>query len=381
MKRILILGGGFGGVAAAHALRSALPDDEIVVVDRRPYFMVGFRKTWALTGMSTLEEGQAPLAHLQQFGIQFVHGEIERIDPTARAAEVNGQRIEADAMIVALGAQLAPDTIPGFSENAHSIFDPDSIEKAAAALREMTSGRIVFGIFGVPYKCPPAPYEMAILTREVLAARGVQPEITIFSPQPMSLPMIGEAGCSVLDSRMSDYGIGFLANHKATIIEAGRVHFDYGGTLPFDLLFGVAPHKAPSVLADSGLLSESGWIKVNPHTLQTSFDGVYAVGDCVGYPMKNGQGLPKAGVFAEAEGIAVAERIAEKRSGTGALSSFKGDGYCFLEVGNDEAMLVTGAFLADPGPQVQLTEPSHEYLEQKWKFEEDRLNKWFGWRQ
>src|SRR5688500_10041428 len=221
MKRILILGGGFGGVVAAHALRAARPDDEITLIDQRGYFMVGFRKTWALTGMESLSAGQAPLTALHAYGIRTMQGEITRIDPQGRAVEVGGQRLEGDAMIVALGAQLNPRGIAGVAEHGFNVYDPAGIEQAADALRAFSGGRIVFGIFGVPYKCPPAPYEMAIMTQEALRARGVEAHLTVFSPQPLTMPIVGAEGCTTLDNRLIDYGILFLASHKATHVEAG----------------------------------------------------------------------------------------------------------------------------------------------------------------
>src|SRR5436190_14055918 len=114
MKRVLILGGGFGGIATARRLKEKLdPKDEVILVDRRTHFMVGFRKTWALVGESSLEAGQRPLAALEPRGIQVIHAPITALDPAARAVEVDGRRIAADAVIVALGAELAPEKVPG----------------------------------------------------------------------------------------------------------------------------------------------------------------------------------------------------------------------------------------------------------------------------
>src|SRR6185436_10317156 len=116
MNRILILGGGFGGIAAAHALRQSLPpEDEIILVERRAHFMMGLHKNWVLTGQSTVEAGSRPLSALSKFGITVRQGTITAIDPAARAADVDGERIQADAMIVALGAQLVPEAVPGFA--------------------------------------------------------------------------------------------------------------------------------------------------------------------------------------------------------------------------------------------------------------------------
>src|SRR3970282_618445 len=142
-----------------------------ILVDRRPYFIVGFRKTWALAGISPLEAGQRPIADLTRFGIQVIQESVTALDPTARAVEVGGQRMEADALVVALGAELAPDAVPGLAQYAFNVYDPQEIPRAAQALSELQGGRLLVGIFGVPYKCPPAPYEMALLISDSLNAR------------------------------------------------------------------------------------------------------------------------------------------------------------------------------------------------------------------
>lgn len=378
MKRVLILGGGFGGIATARRLKQKLPpEDEIILVDRRGYFMVGFRKSWALVGEASLEEGQRSLDSLTSLGIRVMQDPVTRIDPQARAATMGDQRIQADALVVALGAELAPEAIPGFQQYAFNVYDPQDIPRAAQALREFQGGRLLLGIFGAPYKCPPAPYEMALLINDSLKSRGVNANIEVFTPQPMSLPILGQVGCDLIESRLADKGITFLPNHKATAVEEGQVIFAGQGR-PFDLLLGVPPHRPPAVVRESGLVDSSGWVSVNPRTLETQYPSVYAIGDVVQITLVNGKPLPKAGVFAEAMGETVADRIAAVFKGEQPEATFSGEGGCYLEVGGGRAMMVKGNFLAEPEPEVTLTEPSPEYLADKRAFESQRLQAWFA---
>jgi sulfide:quinone oxidoreductase len=188
--------------------------------------------------------------------------------------------------------------------------------------------------------------------------------------------VLGEAGCNVIEGRLADNSITFLPNHKATAVEAGEVVFA-SGRRPFDLLLGVPPHRCPTPVANSGL-TDGAWVRPNPRTLETKFPGVYAVGDLVEIPMADGKPLPKAGVFAEAMGQVAAEHIAASFAGRQSGAAFKGEGGCFLEVGGGQAVMVQGSFLAQPAPQVALTEPSRQYIEDKRAFETDRLQRWFA---
>jgi len=379
MAHILILGGGFGGIATARRLRELLPtSDTITLIDQRDYFIVGFRKTWAFFG-DPLENGKGSLYALTGQGIQFIQGEVTKIEPEARAVTVNGSRLKGDALVIALGAELAPDSIPGFAEHALNVYDPDAISRAAEIFENFPGGQVLVGVFGgAAYKCPPAPYEIAILAKEKLEKRGVQASVTVFTPLPSSLPVLGPAGCDLIEDRLYENGIRFLAERHAVRVEPGAVALKTGERLPFDLLIGVAPHRAPRVVGEAGLTGESGWIEVNSQTLETQYHDVYAIGDVTAVLMANGKPLPKAGVFAEAEGLVVAEHIAAKQVGNQSQMVFEGRGGCFLEVGGGMAVMVQGHFLAEGKPDVSLTGASEALFQEKVEFERKRLAEWFS---
>ena len=378
MSKVLILGGGFGGLATAVSLRQRLdPTDQISLVDRREHFAFGFRKTWAFLGVSPMESGSRPIADIQRLGIEVIRGTIENIQPDSRSATVDGKQLQADALVIALGAHAKLDAVQGFSEHGISFYDPAGVDEAHERLQEFPGGRVAIAILGLPYPCPPAPYEAALLLKDRFTERSVEAEIHVYSPQPMSLPVLGEAGCSVIEGRLADHGITFHPNFEIARVDSNRLAFSTA-IEPYDLLIGIPAHASPPLVAESGLAEQGGWIVVDPRSLETSHPDVYAIGDGAHVLMANGKPLPKAGVFAEAQGLVVAERIASKLAGEAATATFDGEGSCFLEVGGGKAMLVHGNFLAEPGPAVELLEPSEAHYQAKLEFETKRLEAWFG---
>ena len=378
MARVLVLGGGFGGIAAAVALRDELPqDEEVILVDRRDDFVMGLRKTWHLLGMSPLAYGTRHLAQLGQRGIRVITGEITTIDPDSRGAVVDGETIESDALVLALGAAHDMRAVSGLAEHGHNAWSREGLEHTQQAIDAFRGGRAVVGIFGMPHSCPPAPYELALLLADRLEERDIDADVSVFTPAPITLPIVGAAGCAVLDTRLAERGIGFLPASAAMAVNPGSVELETGETIPFDLLLAVPPHKVPPILTDAGLATPGGWVNVNRATLETDRPGVWAIGDCTAIGLSNQMALPKAGEFAQKEGEVVAARIAAQLRGEAPTATFDGTGACFLEMGGDEASMIRGDFFADP-PAVELTAPSHGQRQEKERFEADRLTAWFG---
>ena len=376
MARVVVAGGGFGGVSTAVALRERLSaTDEVVLVDRRDTYLMGFRKTWIVTGHGTAAEGTGRLDSIPD--VRFLHGAIERVVPSERALVVDGTRLDADALVLALGADRAPAAIPGLAEHGIDVWDPANSERARAALDGFSGGRLVIGIFGTPYPCPPGPYELALLAKERLAASDVEADVEVFGPTPITLPIAGPSECTKLDTVLAAAGIGFLPGHRATEVDAGAVRFENGSERPFDLLLAVPPHRVPGVLVEAGLAESGAWVRTNPRTLETSSPDVYAIGDSTVIMLANGMPLPKAGLLAELEGAVVAERIAARLAGNEPTATFDGEAFCFIETGGGEAMRVGGRFLDDP-PAVEISAPSAELRQSKEAFERERLERWFG---
>jgi len=380
MTRTLILGGGFGGLTVATELKRMLgTDHDVVLVDRKEHFSMGLRKLWELVGHATIAEGSRSRDALGDRGIRVVRGEIEEIDPVARAALVDGETIEADYLVIALGAIPRPDLVPGLAEHGHDVWDIAGVPAATEALARFDGGRIVVLIAGAPYPCPPAPYECAIHIHEHLRERGLRDrsEITVSTMQPMLMPNAGREGSSWMSEQLTLRGIDHQVGSKIERVEAGRVVLAEG-ELEFDLLVTVPPHRAPAVVKESGLTGDGEWIAVDPGTLATSHPNVFAIGDVTQIPLANGLPLPKAGVIAELEGMRVAAAIAEDLQGGESPPPFDGTGACFVEMGTASAALVQGNWYATPEPIVSIAEPDAAHAAEKRAFESERLERWFG---
>ncbi|HEV3474678.1 MAG TPA: FAD/NAD(P)-binding oxidoreductase [Actinomycetota bacterium] len=376
--RVLILGGGFGGLSTAHTLRARAGDAvEVTVVDRAPTFMMGLRKLWFLDGRTTRGQGERPRSGLDRAGITFRQGSVEGINPARREVRVDGDAMPFDFLVVALGAQSRPDLVPGDGERNPNLYSVDGAEEAGRRLAELDRGRAVVLVAGVPYKCPPAAYEAAFLIDDVLqrSKRRDRVAIDVLTPQPMSIPAAGPVACAHIEGRLGTRNIGFRPNAKLEGVEPGRAVLAGGEAVEADLLMVVPPHRPPEVVTDAGLATDGGWVAVDPRTLATEHDGVFAIGDVV--EMQTGAGLPfpKAGIFAERHGEVVGKNIAAAVAGSPEEATFDGVGLCFLEIGGGQASFVSGDFLASP-PQVTIADPSPEHLESKIAFERERLDRW-----
>lgn len=388
MTRTLILGGGFGGITVATELRRQLADDahdhEIVLLDRAEHFTMGLRKLWQLVGLGTLEEGRRSRTQLDTHGIRFVQAEILGIDPRQRRAVTPTETFDADHLVVALGAEARPDLIPGLLEHGHDVWTVAAIPKLQEALARLGTRtdrpeRVVISITGVPYTCPPAPYECAMLLDAHLRKRGVRErvEIRVTTLQPILLPNAGNAGSDWLAERLTERSIAFQTGVQVKQVHAGRLEFE-NGAAEFDLLIGVPPHRTSSVVRSSGLTGDAEWIAVDPRTLETPVPRVYAIGDVVSIKLANGLGLPKAGLMAERQGLRVAAAIAADLRGDPAPAAFDGNGFCFMETGLETAALIEGKFFATPQPEVELRDESESHAQAKHAFESERLARWFG---
>ena len=381
-KTVLILGGGIGGIVAASKLRRALSrEHRVVLVEQASTHLFQPSLLWLMLGLRAPQQISRPYAALARRGIEWVQGRVERIDPMRRAVSVDGKELIADYLVIALGAELAPDTVPGLAEAGHNLYSLAGAETIRDARLALTHGRIVVLVSAVPFKCPAAPYEAAMLLEWDCRRRGLrdQMQIDLYSPEPGPMGVAGPEASAQVRAMVEQKGIGYHPQEKVASVDpdARRIHFESGASADFDLLVYVPPHRAPEAVRDAGLCGDSGWVKVDRATLATPFPGVYAIGDVTGIPLAIGKPLPKAGVLAHGQAEVVAHNIAADITGKGTMKQFQGEGACFIESGDGQAGFGSGNFYAEPAPQMKMRQAGRLLHWGKVAYEKYWLYKWF----
>jgi sulfide:quinone oxidoreductase len=372
-KRILIIGGGFGGVAAALAARQSLGrQHRVTLVDRSartylcgsyPLLMVGERHTRTLT---------RSLNPLRKHGVEFLQSEVTAIDLEGKTVTLSDGKRPFDYLVLAPGAEYDWDAVPG-AASAHSFYDLEMARRLRTRLRSFRKGRVVVAVARMPYKCPPAPFEAAFILDWYFRRSGVRKaiEIHVFTPEPAVLPIAGPEAGAALTRDLGERGIELHTNAGITAVRGDReAVFGDNMTLDADLVITIPVHRVPNIVEATGLTATGGWVPVKADTLETRVPGVYAIGDVNVVEMANGRGLPKAGVFASSQGETVGHNIAAAVNGDEPVK-FPGIGGCFLMYGTSEGAMLQGEFLTAGKPSVTFQPPSANGGRAKERFERD----------
>jgi sulfide:quinone oxidoreductase len=386
-KHILILGGGIGGQVVANELRQLLPTEHrVTVIERNVRHAFAPSFLWVMTGDRRPEQVTRHLRDLLHPGVEVIEGHVDAIDIPNRRVQLDRDAIAYDYLVVAVGAELAPESIPGLADAATTFYTLDGAVGLRTALDTMSSGTVAVVVSAMPYKCPGAPHEGAMLIADFFRRRGRSDKVSVhlFTPEPQPMPVAGPALGDAVRQMLEQRGVAFHPSHKLTAVrgETRELLFDGKSPITYDLLVAIPPHRAPAVVREAGLSSESGWVPVDRQTLATSHERVFAIGDVTSIQVPGRWKpdvplmLPKAGVFAHAQGLVVARRIAADVQRGAATATFSGDGFCMLEAGEDLAGVAFGDFFHQPSPDVHVKSIGRAWHLGKVLFEKWWLTPW-----
>jgi sulfide:quinone oxidoreductase len=375
--RVVVLGAGFGGLELTTILSGALGDGiDIVLIDKSDTFVFGFSKLDVMFGRRMPADVRHRYSDIVKPGVRFLQSTVRSIDPATRSVVTGDGTFDADLLVVALGADLDPAATPGLLEDGNEFYTVAGAFALRDVLARFERGRVIVGVTGKSFKCPPAPSEAALLLHDYLTARGRREatEISLVRPFGTPIPPSPDTSQAIL-AAFAERNIRFVKDSLVKALDPGRkvAVLSDGAEMPYDLFLGVPVHRVPQVVVESGLAADVyGWVPVNKKTLETNFPGVYAVGDV------NGVGTPKAGVFAEGAARVVAAAIIAQLRGGPSPEAYKGAGSCYVEFGHGQIGRVDVDFLSGPKPTGMFNEPSEALVAEKADFGSSRLQRWFG---
>ena len=338
MAKILILGGGFGGVVAAERLAEQLGDDhQLTLVSRTRNFVFYPGLVRLAFGKCQPEDVSFNLRDsILSRRVNFIEAEVARIDPIERKVVIAHGELEGklhyDYLIFALGRRLATERITGFHENAHHLLNVDKALKFGKALAHFHEGRAVLG------QCPDARlpvsvYETAFALSRMLEERGEreQVRITVVSPDPRDL-QLGDAQATIaLESAFQSHGIELVPDFPINRLTPGAAMTSNGLSINFNLLMLVPPFQGSPAVLHLGI-SEQAYVNVDSTMRVIGADRMYAVGDCVNFSG------PKMGHMAVRQAEVAAANLAAEIEGHAAVSHYSHEMRLVVDAGGRDSI-------------------------------------------
>lgn len=369
-QRIVIVGGGVGGTIVANVVARALHTNEaeIMVVDAtgQHAYMPGWLYL-PFNGSEGLQLSHSERGLLSRH-VKLTIGQVTAIDTKNReltihhgaASSVAGGMDTAttetypyDFLVLGTGARLAPEDLPGLAEGEgqwHDFYSLEGALRLRAALHNFEGGRIVLGIGGIPYRCPPAPLEFVFLLEDWLHKRGLRERTEIHYLYPLNrvfpIESVAEVATPLLDQRDIKYTTFFNADEVDTAQKV--IKSLEGEEIPYDLLVMVPPHRGARVIEDAGLGDAQGWIPTQRDTLEVKGqERIFALGDATDLPVS------KSGSAAHFEARVIAHRLIAAIRGEEPdphHAVYDGEVMCFLETGHNAATQLVFNYEHPPRP-------------------------------
>ena len=363
---IVVLGGGVGGTLTANLLAKKLGGKaRIRVVDATGRHV--YQPGWLYLALDQADSRwlSKDLRRLLRDDVELLVDRAEAIDAATRSVRLEHfGPLHYDYLVIATGAVLDKAAVPGLELGAADFYSSVGAQRLRETLRTFEGGDLLVGVAGMPYKCPPAPVEFALLVEEYLRKRGVRHRTNIKFLSPLNRAFTIESASRLVAPIFEERGIELHTFVNVEEVDPDKKELTSleGETFSYDLAVLVPPHTGARLVVDSGLAEGGGWLPTDPQTLRVGdLDDVFALGDATNLP------ISKSGSTAHFEAPVIVSQIAaavEGREPNPVKSRYNGKVTCFLEVGNRKATMLVFDYENPPKPR----KPSIVYHAAKWAF-------------
>lgn len=363
--RVVVVGGGWGGLGAVRALAEG-GQVQVTLVEPNESFMSCPLSAHFIAGWQPATDFQRSYANIDRLaGVRRVRERVLELDRAKAEVVTATQRIGYDFLVLSPGIEYMEEAIAGYAEARSQLPVGFRAFEQAAVKREVDAFLVNGGHFVIsapkpPYRCPPAPYERAFMIAEQMQKRGTKGKIIIVDANPAPTPP--PIATPILNAMKSVYAaqIEYMPSVDIKAVDMGkRALLTSEGDIPFQHANLVLPMRANALVRQAGLGER--WAAVQLPSFRSQSDAkVYVIGDAQGSP------LPKSGHVAFNAGKQVGEEILERVAGK-VVAAPTGPvdlplGICWANVTHDTAININVASSMEPGQAPKLkfsVDPQH----------------------
>jgi sulfide dehydrogenase [flavocytochrome c] flavoprotein subunit len=353
-RRVIVIGGGWGGATAAKYLRLHDSGLEVTLLEPNKEFISCPFSNLVVAGVENLKTLTMNYNGLRKHGVRIRHEAASAIDPDKKHVRVGKDTLAYDRLIVSPGIDFQWEQIEGLSEAKDTVLHawkagPQTVQ-LAKQLQSMTDGgTVVMTVPPVAYRCPPGPYERASMIAWFLQTKKPKAKLIVLDANK---DIVSKTG--LFKAIFKDYAANLDYRPAQKIervdVRAKEVTTDIGDKVKYDVINVIPPQRAGTIAVDADLVgTDKRWCEVDHVTYESAkHKNIHVIGDAtIGLP------VPKSGNIANAMGKISATAVASLLKGKEPPVLAPGN-TCYSWVNDKEAIAVVNSYKIDKGKVVQI---------------------------
>ena len=352
-RRVVVVGGGWGGATAAKYVRLANPDIEVVMLEPNRSFVSCPFSNLVLSGVRTLDSITFSYDRLERRGVRILRQAASAIEPDTRRVRIGEGYLQYDRLIVSPGVDFQVDQVDGLAQAGDRVLHAwKAGEQTVALARQLEAmpdgGVFVMTVPPIAYRCPPGPYERACQVAWYLKTNKPRSKLIVLDANPNIV-----SKTALFRKAWEAYpNLEYRGSNKVTKVDPGArtVTTEFGDTVKYDVVNLIPPQRAGAIVVQSDLVGgDKRWCEVDHVTYESvKITNVHVIGDStIGLP------VPKSGNVASNMGKISALAVANLLDGKPAPVLAPGN-TCYSWVNDREAIAVVNSYRIDAGKVVQI---------------------------
>ncbi len=353
-RRVVVVGGGYGGTIAAKYIRMLDSSIEVVLIERNDHYVSCPFSNLYIAGIL---KDMAPLTIrydklVSNHGIKFVQAEVTGIDAAKKVVLTSGGDVTYDRLVLSPGIDFRYEELQGYNPSTTPDIMPHAWKAGpqSALLRKQLEtmkdgGTVVISIPLGPFRCPPGPYERASLIAHYLKQHKPKSKIIVLDANPdiVSKGPLFRKGWKKHYDGMIDY----RAAKKVTVVDPNNMSVQIEGieSVQGDVISVIPPQRAADLAVKAGLVGpDKKWCPVDPTTFESTLHkGIHVIGDA-----SIAGAMPKSGYSANSEAKVCAMNLVALMNGK-EITELSGINTCYSFLTSKEAVSVAAVYKVDKG--------------------------------